>query len=175
MTNSHIDSKENWFTSKRIPILLASALIVSFGATKVQADAALSLPIEQSKEKSTQGVSADGNAQCADVIKECFLMAAEKKNQCYFTRGQHPFCAGTTLGTIALTRWNYAKDDVGSEVLALTGEQSVDAECLEQFDKKWAAALLSGTSTDITFKKLLNQLKACERSAETLGTIESVQ
>jgi hypothetical protein len=156
--------KQHQNKNSRIVSAVITATFFLFAGSSM-ADSALSLPIEQTTTKAQPEIAADGNAQCADVIKECFLMSPEKKTQCYFSRGQHPFCAGTTLGEIALTRWNYSKDEAGSDVMALTGETSVSAQCLSQFDKQWSAALLSGSSTELTYKKLLAQLNECQSNA----------
>jgi len=102
--------------------------------------------------------------QCADVLKECFVQKGYQKNQCFFSRGQHPFCEGTVLGKLALKRWTFSQNERNiSQFHALSGPRMVDTECLNRFENRWSASLLNEQTPPAVYQQLLSSLDECAR------------
>ncbi len=102
--------------------------------------------------------------QCQILIQNCFNKQDKHKIDCFFASAKHPFCDGTQLSHLALKRWRM-EPDRGNNINArarLNAKTLTNLECLNNFDNRWLATLISGVLTVESIKGLSEALKECE-------------
>lgn len=103
--------------------------------------------------------------QCADLIKECFAYSDEERSDCFHAAGAHSFCAGSSLGTLAMKRWSMSpvRNPALDTAPAFLGPQVVDGECVNNFDNNWSGALVKGDYSADSLQSFETTLDSCNR------------
>ncbi|MBX7144387.1 MAG: hypothetical protein K1X79_08060 [Oligoflexia bacterium] len=103
---------------------------------------------------------------CSDLIRECFAYTKVERTACFYASAKHSFCAGSSLGRLALKRWEMSPEqDPGlAEAPALLGPRLIDPPCIDRFDTQFSAALSEGTPALKAINSLDQVLTSCTKA-----------
>lgn len=106
------------------------------------------------------------NAQCGQLVKECFATNKAEQTDCFFSASTHPFCQGTDLGQLVHERWVLSPDSHAKQAgtLSLLGPQIVDQSCVSNCDSEFVGALISGAPTAIQIEKSRSCYNSCSKA-----------
>lgn len=105
--------------------------------------------------------------QCQELIQGCFAKSGKHKVRCFFTTGKHPFCEGSTLGKLALQRWEISPDkgwgnSAENYRASLNAKEIVDFECLDNFDNRLSSRLITENLNETSLETLKQELRECK-------------
>lgn len=106
---------------------------------------------------------ADG--QCAAIVQECFGREDSERSNCLYTASTHADCDGTELGKLVHSRWEVSpiKFAGQEEPPALLGPQSVDLECVANFDNRLYGLMTNKKLDKKQISQLSKELEECRR------------
>ena len=108
---------------------------------------------------------ARADSRCTDLVKECFVYSGEERDTCFKTVTTHQFCSGSPTAALAAKRWGLSPllPSGVDAAPAFLGPQLIDQACLANFDNSWSSALVNGSISDESMKKLTGILESCAR------------
>lgn len=112
---------------------------------------------------SSAHISNDTLPQCNALLRACFGVTNLDRANCFYSSATHPFCDSSSLGKLALKRWQMApnRPNGTSDAHGFLGPQRVNLSCLKTFDESLSEQLLNASLTEALLKQLDEQIETC--------------
>lgn len=105
---------------------------------------------------------------CQELIQDCLVSVAERRDSCIQKVAAHSLCASSNLGALISKRAQFtgvqlSPDEQGP---AFLGPQIINKRCVDNFDTAWSAALVKGSLSLDTINRLSKSLDECSDSGD---------
>jgi hypothetical protein len=100
--------------------------------------------------------------KCASLMKECLISDENLRTNCLFAVSKHPFCEGSSLGTLTYRRWQLSGEFHLQD--SVNKDNFLNNNCLLEFDNNFTKIISNDNLVNqANLKSLSQSLELCNQ------------